>query len=63
MFKDYKEKNNNVTKVYKRRTPSQSEITLEELKKKSGLYLVNKIRMLQDPYPNPFIITKDKKKS
>ncbi len=62
MFKDYKEKNNNVTKVYKRRTPSQSEITLEELKKKSGLYLVNKIRMLQDPYPNPFIITKDKKK-
>ena len=39
MFKDYKEKNNNVTKVYKRRTPSQSEITLEELKKKVACIL------------------------
>jgi len=62
MLKNYKEKNNKVNKIYKRRLPYQSEITLNELKNKSGIYLFNKIRMLQDPYPNPFIKTKDKKK-
>ena len=41
---------------------SKSEITLKELRTKSGLFLINKIRMLQDPYPNPYIRTKDNKK-
>lgn len=48
--------------VYKRRTPAESEITLEEIKTKSGEYLFNKIRMLEDPYPNAFITTADGRK-
>lgn len=43
--------------VWKRRTPDESEITLEELTSKPARYLHNKIRMLQDPYPNAFIRT------
>ena len=62
MFKNYKEKKSKVKKTYKRLKPSSSEITLEEIKTKNGLYLFNKIRMLQDPYPNPFIRTADNKK-
>jgi methionyl-tRNA formyltransferase len=49
-------------KVYKRRKPEMSEITLKEIKTKDSVYLFNKIRSLQDPYPNPFIKTKDGKK-
>jgi methionyl-tRNA formyltransferase len=45
-----------------RRTPEQSEITVEELETHTAEYLYNKIRMLQDPYPNPFIKTIDGKK-
>ena len=51
-----------ITSRYKRRKPSESEITIKELKNKSGKYLYNKIRMLEDPYPNAFIKTKDGKK-
>jgi len=47
---------------FKRRNPKQSEITLKEIKFKSAVYLYNKIRMLQDPYPNAFIKTFDGKK-
>lgn len=47
---------------FKRRKPHESEITIEELTNQSSLYLYNKIRMLQDPYPNPFIKTIDGKK-
>jgi methionyl-tRNA formyltransferase len=46
----------------KRRNPSESEITIEEIKSKSAEYLYNKIRMLNDPYPNAYIKTKDNKK-
>ena len=46
----------------KRRTPSQSEITLTELKDKDSTYLNNKIRILQDPYPNAYIKTSDGKR-
>ena len=45
-----------------RRTPEQSEITLTELTEKSSTYLFNKIRMLQDPYPNAFIRCADGRK-
>ena len=34
---------------------------MNELKQKCE-YLYNKIRMLQDPYPNAYIVTKDNKK-
>ena len=50
------------TKIYKRLKPYQSEITIKELLSKDANYLHNKIRMLNDPYPNAFIKTKDKKK-
>ena len=46
----------------KRRVESQSEITLDELATKSGDYLYNKIRMLEDPYPNAYFVTSDGKK-
>jgi methionyl-tRNA formyltransferase len=46
----------------KRRSPRDSEISLEELKEKDAEYLYNKIRMLADPYPNAFIRTVDGKR-
>lgn len=46
----------------KRRSPSDSEITIEEIQNMGSDYLFNKIRMLTDPYPNAFIRTKDGKK-
>lgn len=51
--------NENEATFYKRRKPIESEITLDELKNKSGEYLYNKIRMLGDPYPNAYFITND----
>ena len=48
--------------TYKRREPKDSEISTEEIMTKSANYLHNKIRMLQDPYPNAFIRTADGKK-
>ena len=44
---------------FKRRTPSQSEITIEEIRGSTAENLYNKIRALQDPYPNAFIKCKD----
>jgi methionyl-tRNA formyltransferase len=48
--------------IFKRRSPKESEITLKEIKSKDGQYLLDKIKMLEDPYPNAFIKTKDNKK-
>ena len=61
---NYKLKNQNLknSKIYRRLTPSESEITIKDLKTKTGLYLFNKIRMLQNPYPRAFIKTVDGKK-
>tara|TARA_A100001011_G_C14321791_1_gene851125 strand:- start:9849 stop:10499 length:651 start_codon:yes stop_codon:yes gene_type:complete len=47
---------------FKRLKPEMSEITLSELANKDSKYLNNKIRMLQDPYPNPYIRSRDGKK-
>ena len=54
--------NNKKATYCRRRLPSQSEITLDELENQSAQYLHNKIRMLQAPYPNAFIKTRDGKK-
>ncbi len=54
--------NNKDATSCRRRSPEQSEITLKELETETSEYLHNKIRMLQDPYPNPFIKTVDGKK-
>ena len=58
----YKDKKLEVKKIYSRRKPRDSEITLKDLKTKSANYLYNKIRMLQSPYPNAYIKTVDGKK-
>ena len=60
--KKYKDKKIIVKKIYSRRIPKDSEITLNDLKSKSANYLYNKIRMLQSPYPNAYIKTIDRKK-
>ena len=60
-FKEKKQPKGNF-KIYKRRKPKDSLISMNELKTKSAEYLYNKIRMLQDPYPNAYIVTKDNKK-
>ena len=36
-----------------------SEITIEDIKNYTALELHNKVRCLQDPYPNAFIKCKD----
>ena len=51
------DQNDKAATLFRRRSPEESEITIEELKTKPAEYLYNKIRMLQDPYPNPFIKT------
>jgi methionyl-tRNA formyltransferase len=43
----------------RRRTPAQSEITLEELPLLTARQLHDRIRALQDPYPNAFIVGAD----
>lgn len=53
---------NSVATYCKRRSPSDSEITAEELASRPAEYLYNKIRMLADPYPNAYILTADGKK-
>ena len=56
------EQDHNSATVFQRRKPSESEITLWEIQNSSSNYLYNKIRMLQDPYPNAFIRASDGKK-
>ena len=47
---------------YRRRKPEESEILINDLKTNSAEQLYNKIRCLQDPYPNAFIMCGDGKK-
>ena len=60
----YTEKKQNLSSgsIFKRRKPKDSEITLDEIRKKTNLYLYNKIRMLEDPYPNAYIKMRSRKK-
>ena len=51
--------NDSESSYFRRRAPEDSEITIDELQTKTSKYLYNKIRMLNDPYPNAFIKTKD----
>tara|TARA_B100000287_G_scaffold51856_1_gene45801 strand:- start:2491 stop:3159 length:669 start_codon:yes stop_codon:yes gene_type:complete len=51
--------NENEATFYKRRKPEMSEIHVDDFKNYTSLELHNKIRSLQDPYPNPFIKCKD----
>ena len=47
---------------FKRRKAADSEISMQELKTSSAEFLYNKIRMLQDPYPNAYIVAADGRK-
>ncbi len=58
----YHKQDDSKATYFPRRKPSESEITVEEILNESSEYLCNKIRMLQDPYPNAFLKTKDGKK-
>jgi len=58
----YRDRKIKIKKIYSRRMPKDSEITPSELRFKNANYLYNKIRMLQDPYPNAYIKTIDGKK-
>lgn len=51
--------NNNESSFFKRRTPDMSEICVEDFYKYNAKELYNKIRSLQDPYPNAFIRCRD----
>ena len=44
---------------FSRRKEEESEITKKEIETQSAEYLYNKIRMLNDPYPNAYIRCKD----
>ena len=46
---------------YKRRKPKDSEILINDFKNFTAEELHNKIRSLQDPYPNAYVQCKDKK--
>jgi len=56
-----KKQNHSKATYFKRRRPEQSEITFNELRNSEPIYLYNKLRMLADPYPNPFIKIQNKK--
>lgn len=47
---------------FTRRSPNESIITIEDIKNNSANHLHNKIRALQDPYPNAYIKCGDGKK-
>lgn len=49
---------NNIS-LYKRRKPSMSEISLDDFGDFTALELHNKIRSLQDPYPNAYVKCKN----
>lgn len=49
------EQNHDEMTYFSRRKPSESEITHEEILTKNAEYLYNKIRMLNDPFPNAYI--------
>ena len=57
-----KPQDHNQATYCKRRRPSDSEITIDELSNRDGRYLYDKIRMLEDPYPNAYFRTKDGKR-
>ena len=55
----YTKQNEKEATFYKRRTPDMSEIKIEDFKNYNAKELYDKIRVLQDPYPNPFIVCKN----
>lgn len=48
-----------VSTYYKRRTPAQSEVTLEDIQNHTAKEIFRKARVLGNPYPNAYIKCKD----
>jgi methionyl-tRNA formyltransferase len=57
-----RKQDNSKATIFKRRNPSQSELNLLQISKMSAKEFHDFVRALQDPYPNAYIIAKDKKK-
>ena len=57
-YQSITEQNENDATFYKRRKPSMSEIKIEDFNDFTAVELYNKIRSLQDPYPNSFVVCK-----
>lgn len=53
-----KKQDHSIATYFPRRNPRESEITINEIKTSTSLQLYNKIRALQDPYPNAYIVDK-----
>ena len=53
---------NSLSTSFKRRKLEDSEITIDDIKNSDPILLYNKIRSLNDPYPNAYIRCKDGKK-
>tara|TARA_Y100001963_G_scaffold29745_1_gene40478 strand:+ start:8972 stop:9634 length:663 start_codon:yes stop_codon:yes gene_type:complete len=58
-YQSVTKQNENDATFYKRRNPSMSEIKLKDFNNFTAKELHNKIRSLQDPYPNSFVMCKD----
>jgi methionyl-tRNA formyltransferase len=56
------EQNHNEATYFKRLTPNQSEIKITGFEKFPASHFYNKIRMLQKPYPNAYIVCKNNTK-
>lgn len=56
------EQDHNKATFCKRRKPEMSEITLDEIQNSTAKQLSDKIRSLQNPYPNPYIKCKNGEK-
>ena len=50
---------NSESSFYRRRTPDMSEITVDDIQNYTSEELFNKVRSLQSPYPNDFMVCKD----
>jgi methionyl-tRNA formyltransferase len=53
------EQNHAESTLFRRRKPSDSEITLQDFSAHTAKSIYNKVRALQDPYPNAYIVCED----
>ena len=53
------EQNHAESTLFRRRKPSDSEITLQDFSAHTAKSIYNKVRALQDPYPNAYIVCGD----
>ena len=54
-----KPQDNTMASYFRRRTPSMSKISHDDFSKYTAKEIYNKVRALQDPYPNAYVVCKD----